>query len=91
MRTYTAENFVNSSENISVHKSINKSGVSEPIHKHEFIELVYIVSGSGTQRVDGCEYAVSKGNMLFINYNQSHSFSAKDAVALRVFLTCVPV
>ncbi len=78
MRTYTAENFVNSSENISVHKSINKSGVSEPIHKHEFIELVYIVSGCGTQQVDGCEYDVSKGNMLFINYNQSHSFSAEN-------------
>lgn len=78
MRTYTAESFVNTDENISVQKIINKSGVTEPIHKHEFIELVYIASGSGTQCVDGREYAVSKGNMLFINYNQSHSFSSEN-------------
>lgn len=76
MRTYTAETFVDSSENICVQKITNKSGIFEPVHKHEFIELVYILSGSGTQRVDNNEYTVSKGNMLFINYNQSHSFAA---------------
>lgn len=31
---------------------------SYPIHQHEFIELVYILAGSGIQSIDGTEYQV---------------------------------
>ena len=48
---------------------------TEAEHLHEFIEIVYICSGSGTHRIDGVEYDVSRGSLLFINYRQIHAFA----------------
>ena len=73
MFQYKAENIFTGSKNIAVtyHTSPN-----EPIHTHDFLELVYIVSGKGKQYVDGKEYPVTRGDLLFINYNQTHAFSS---------------
>jgi len=49
-------------------------GKEEPEHLHEFVELVYIFNGTGTHCIDGVEYRVSRGSLLFINYRQVHSF-----------------
>lgn len=48
---------------------------SYPIHQHEFIELVYILAGSGIQSIDGTEYQVCHGSLLFIDYGQTHSLA----------------
>ncbi len=45
-----------------------------PIHRHEFIELVYVVEGETTHFVDGKPFRVNSGEILLIDYNQSHSF-----------------
>ena len=42
-------------------------------HTHEFIEIVYIRSGRGTHIVDGVQYPVKRGDILFINFNCIHS------------------
>ncbi len=47
----------------------------EPPHTHEFIEMVYILEGEGTQFINASEYHVSRGDLLFINYKQVHSFT----------------
>ena len=44
------------------------------IHKHEFIEMVYVSDGKSVQRVDGVPYDVESGDVLLIGYNQTHSF-----------------
>lgn len=44
-----------------------------PRHRHEFIELVYILAGGGIQTVDGTDYAVEHGSLLFIDFGQTHS------------------
>ncbi len=46
-------------------------------HKHDFIELVYMISGSATHYVDGIAYPMLKGDLLFIDIDQSHSFSTQ--------------
>lgn len=52
----------------------------ETAHMHEFVEIVYILSGRGTQRIDNTDYEVSGGDLLFINCGQVHSFeSAKGS------------
>lgn len=48
-------------------------------HLHDFVELVYITSGSGTQYIGGKEYSVSHGDLLFINYGQTHSFETDSS------------
>lgn len=46
----------------------------EPLHTHDFLEIVYIESGSATQYVDGGKYPVAKGSLLFINCQSTHAF-----------------
>ena len=45
----------------------------EEEHSHEFIELVYTLSGKGTHRVDGKEYHVRNGDLLVINFHHRHT------------------
>ncbi|MBQ8816783.1 MAG: helix-turn-helix domain-containing protein [Lachnospiraceae bacterium] len=51
-----------------------------PVHTHEFIELVYIMAGGGSQFIDGREYQVSHGSLLFIDYGQTHSMTPKHSM-----------
>jgi len=44
------------------------------IHTHDFIELVYVSSGSAIEVVNGEEYCVKQGDMIFINCGGIHSF-----------------
>jgi len=50
----------------------------EGYHSHEFIEVVYVLSGSATQWVDDLHFEVSRGDMIFINYGAGHSFEPQD-------------
>lgn len=43
-------------------------------HRHDFIEIVYVLSGKGVQYVDGEGYEVKRGDILFINIGSEHSF-----------------
>ena len=50
------------------------------VHKHEFIELVYIMAGGGSQIINGREYQVSHGSLLFIDYGQTHSWITRQSM-----------
>lgn len=41
-------------------------------HTHNYIEVVYVLEGTGTQYVNGIAYKVKRGDLLFINYGQLH-------------------
>ena len=43
-------------------------------HTHDFIEIVYILSGKAVERINGFEFNVKHGDLLFINYGCTHSF-----------------
>lgn len=46
-------------------------------HKHNFFELVYIVSGSGKQIINGNEFNYIPGQMFLITPQDSHSFNVQ--------------
>ena len=75
MQSYKADEVFGKGEGICVRKerARNKSP-----HTHEFIELIYISSGEGTEVVGGVEFTVRKGDLLFINFGESHEFSKSD-------------
>ena len=59
-----------------------------PPHTHDFIEIVYIKSGSGIHRIDDIEFPVKKGDLLFINYGKTHSFHFEEGfVFYNILLT----
>ena len=72
MFTYTKELCFKDGMGLSLCRQL--FGKEEPEHLHEFVELVYILSGTGIHCIDGVEYPVSRGSLLFINYRQVHSF-----------------
>ncbi len=61
-------------ENICVQFPPQHSDFVGVIHKHTFIEIVYVVSGSATHIVSDREVQASKGDLFIINYDTPHAF-----------------
>lgn len=47
---------------------------TECVHMHDFIEIEYVYSGSGVQVINGKQYPVSHGSMVFLNIGEYHSY-----------------
>jgi AraC family L-rhamnose operon transcriptional activator RhaR/AraC family L-rhamnose operon regulatory protein RhaS len=77
MKLYSADEFIGDDSVIGVRK-YNSAKRCE-IHKHEFIELVYISRGNATQIIDGISYEVSRGDIIFINRGATHTFFAEES------------
>lgn len=44
------------------------------LHKHTFIEIVYVISGAGIHQVEDRRAAATKGDVFIINYDTPHCF-----------------
>ncbi|MBQ7822271.1 MAG: helix-turn-helix domain-containing protein [Clostridia bacterium] len=51
---------------------------TEHTHTHDFIEIVYMISGRRTHYIDGKAVQTKSGDVLFINYGRTHSYDAGD-------------
>lgn len=60
------------SESVLVKKNINNEEISVFRHKHDFVEIAYTMKGKYTHIIDGHEYIARHGEMVIINYNQTH-------------------
>ena len=78
MFQYTKNDFINPKENIVIQKKTVDTDLCEQSHTHEFVELVYVLDGYSVQYVNGMEFKVQKGDMFFVDYNQAHSYKAKE-------------
>lgn len=58
------------------------NNIIEPLHKHDFIEIVYILAGSSIQNINGKEHKVQKGDVLYFKIGDSHSYKAKGDLKL---------
>ena len=75
MREYTEQTFMDRKAAFSS-CGIFYEQIEEPIeeHIHDFIEIVYIISGRATEYINKTMFKVSRGDLLFINYGSTHSF-----------------
>lgn len=79
MRIYTAEEFMKNSKSMHVFKcGVSAGSMDEMPHTHEFIEIVYVLSGSMTHVIDGQKYKVKHGDILFMNYGCTHAFFSDE-------------
>ena len=76
MQIFNINSYCKNGENIAVLKVTEN--LYHPPHQHDCIEIVYILSGSGEHSINDTSYEVSRGSVLFINYNQTHSFNIKE-------------
>ena len=61
-------------EEIYIHRSENDD-LDGVMHKHSFIEVVYIAEGQAVHMVNDMSYTVKKGNVIMIDYGVAHSFA----------------
>ena len=50
------------------------------VHKHNFLELIYVISGSAVHYIDDTEYKVTKGDLLLIDTDQTHFHKSETGV-----------
>lgn len=82
MRIYTTSEFMKSSENFHIFRCGGDPSVSDGgVHTHDFIEIVYVLKGDMVHEIDGCRYRVGHGDILFMNYGCTHTFSSDRAYA----------
>lgn len=84
MKQFKSKDYFTDDELVNISKITSKR--NENAHTHEFIELVYILSGGGTHEINYESYPVKRGDLLFINYNQIHSFSTNGEMTYANFL-----
>jgi AraC-like DNA-binding protein len=65
-------------ELVYINKSTELEEYTNVMHKHDFIEIVYVISGKGLHLVGDSKYEVSKGDLFVINYDVPHCFLPKE-------------
>ncbi|MBQ8310113.1 MAG: helix-turn-helix domain-containing protein [Clostridia bacterium] len=78
MKIYRSEQLFKEDASIHIFSDECKQG-SMPVHLHDFIEIIYITDGNAEQTVNGETYHVRRGDLLFINYGSTHSFTACES------------
>ena len=76
MKIYTKKEFIHPGKTIYVGKY--STSRTEPPHGHEFIELVYILSGQVTHEIDGQQYLLQRGDILFMSPGCTHAFYSNE-------------
>ena len=74
MVKFSLKDFRKSDENIYIFT--DRLPFDPVLHTHDFIELVYALSGTGVHEINGVEYEVKKGDLLFIDVGQTHRFTS---------------
>ena len=70
----TKELFFRPDENVHIQMSNEFPDYVGIMHKHEFIEIVYIISGQAIHKVAGKTYNVKRGDLFIVNSGTAHAF-----------------
>lgn len=68
------EQLFRQSSNIHIHLSTELEEFVGVMHKHKFIEIVYVVSGKAKHVIGEREYSVKRGDVSIINPDEAHAF-----------------
>lgn len=56
-----------------------KNGAPIEKHTHDFIEFTYMYRGKCVHNIDGVDYPAAKGDLVFINYNSTHTITSDSS------------
>ena len=70
----TEQDIFRPGENVFIQTSGKNREFLGVVHKHTFIELVYVISGHATHLVGDRTYPATKGDLFIINYDTPHAF-----------------
>ena len=63
--------------------------VDFPAHRHNYVEMMIVLSGSITHEIDGEELTLERGELLLMNKHVSHSVrrSGKDDIGVNIIMS----
>ena len=70
----TEQDIFRPGENVFIQTSGKQREFLGVVHKHTFIELVYVISGKATHLVGERTFPATKGDLFIINYDTPHAF-----------------
>ncbi len=70
-----AHDYFKNNEQVYIHIDRAGSEYSGVMHKHDFIEIVYVISGSARHAIGEMIYEVKKGDLIIVNYGVPHAFT----------------
>ncbi len=76
MLHYTAEQEFKDDSLVAIKKICDRK--DEEIHDHDFVEIVYIIEGTGRHYINDEEFVIKAGDLLFVNYGCTHAFLVDD-------------
>ena len=79
---FSASKYLSSDDDISVMKDIVQNHLVR--HEHEFIEIVYIVSGKGVHTAGDKKDPVKPGDIILLNAHVFHEFDAEHGHPLEL-------
>lgn len=71
---FTGENFFRPNESVYIQLSSDFPDYVGVWHKHQFIEIVYVISGHAKHCVGNQSYPVQRGDLCIINFETPHTF-----------------
>ncbi len=71
---FTADGTFRAGEKVYIHLSTDFPEFVGIPHKHEFIEIVYVISGSAQHETANGTYPVSRGDVILVNFDTPHAF-----------------
>ena len=81
VRILTKKDFPMSNQNIHIEMSNEFPDYIGVPHKHKFIEVVYVISGSATHEIDDNTYRAKQGDLFIINMDTTHVFRCEQNAA----------
>lgn len=70
---------MNSQDKMNVTK-VSGINSGRELHTHEFVELIFIAEGKCTHYVDDQVYEAVPGDLIFVNYGQTHRFVEESPI-----------
>lgn len=76
-------------QGLSISARTHTRYVDFPLHKHNYIEMMIVLSGSITHEIDGVDITLGKGEILIMNKHVSHSVkrSGKDDIGVNIIMS----
>ncbi|WP_274361990.1 AraC family transcriptional regulator [Paenibacillus thermotolerans] len=67
-----------------IRRTIHTKDNAPSMHVHDFVELVYIVSGNGKHMFENDSYDIRGGDVLFINPGEAHTYQLSEGESLEI-------
>jgi quercetin dioxygenase-like cupin family protein len=76
VKKFQLKNFIRGDEAFHLARVTIHSRHDLSLHRHDFAEIFWVESGSGTHLVNGCKIMLEPGHLVMVRPNDQHTFNA---------------